>query len=77
MQNQQNITIPPTLVQEPGSNYSNYRGQKGKVHSQDQYHPNAVAPLSASVHVSQHKIHPQSQNDTRVESMQLHATTFR
>ena len=69
MQNPQNITIPPTLIQdEPGSNYSIYKDQKGEVHGQDQYHPSTVAPPPASVHVSQYQIHPQSQNYAHVES---------
>ena len=66
MQNPQNITIPPTLIQdEPGSNCSIYKDQKGEVHSQDQYHPSTVAPPPD---VSQYQIHPQSQNYAHVES---------
>ena len=73
MQNPQNITIPPTMVQEPGSSYSIYKDQKGEVHGQDQYYPNAVAPPPfASVHVSQYQIHPQSQNHAHVESNHIH-----
>ena len=76
MQNQQNLTIPPALVQEPGSNYSIYRDQKGEVHSQDQYHPNGVALPSALAHVPQQQIHQQSQHHAHVESnpMQQHSS---
>ena len=67
IQNQQNITIPPTLVQEPASNYLIYRDQKSEVHGEDQYHP----PPSDLVHVPQYQIHPQSRNHMHVDSSRM------
>ena len=76
VENPENLTIPPTLVQESGSSLSIYRDQKGEVHGLEQYRPNGGASPSALVHVSQQQIHPQSQHHTHVESnpMQQHSS---